>query len=73
MSPALPWWTAWSWRQLANGCQTRIAVNRPHHLLARFEAQKDPWPQSWKTMNVRNKKPAAGMPRARITSTETWS
>ena len=28
-SPEVPWWTAWLWRQLANGWKTSSPVNRP--------------------------------------------
>ena len=29
--------------------------------LARFEGRNEPWAQSWKTMNVRTRNPAAGI------------
>ena len=33
--------------------------------------RNEPWAQSWKTMKVRRRKPAAGIARARVIQTET--
>ena len=60
-SPELPWWTAWLWRQFAKGWKTSSPVNLPTHRFARLLGRKEPWAQSWKTMNVRSRKPAAGI------------
>ena len=45
----------------------------PIQWLARRDARNDPWVQSWKTMNVRTRKPAAGMTSATASSVETLS
>ena len=72
-SPAVPWWTAWLCPQLANGWKTSRPANRPTHLFPRFVGMNEPWVQSWKTMKVRSRKPAAGIARARVIQTETSS
>ena len=67
----MPWWTAWSKRQFSNGCQTSSAVNRPTQRLARLLGRNEPWPQSWKTMNVRSRKPAVGSSRPSVSQIES--
>ncbi len=67
----MPWWTAWLWRQFANGWKTSRPVKRPSQRFARLVGRNEPWAQSWKTMKVRSRKPAAGIARARVSQTET--
>ena len=39
-SPEVPWWTAWLWRQLANGWKTSRPVNRPSQRFAALGRQE---------------------------------
>jgi hypothetical protein len=57
---------------LAKGWKTSRPANRPTQRFARRFGRKEPWAQSWKTMKVRSRKPAAGTARARVIQTETW-
>ena len=67
----MPWWTAWLWRQLANGWKTSRPVNRPIQRLPRLVGTNEPWAQSWKTMKVRRRKPEVGI--ASASTSQGWS
>ena len=45
-------------------------MNLPSHRFPRFVGRNEPWAQSWKTMKVRSRNPAAGIARARVTQGE---
>src|SRR5690349_13233147 len=72
-SPAVAWCWACEWRHLAYGVMSTTPRTAPRRALARLEGRNDPWAQSWKTMNVRTRNPAAGTARISVSRTETWT
>lgn len=72
-SPAVAWWTRWACRQHANVEKVNSPSAVPSQALARLDARNDPCVQSWKMMNVRIRKPAAGIASARVRRYETPS
>ncbi len=70
-SPAVAWWIAWLWRQLANDSNTSTPSTFPNQALARLDGRNEPCAQSWKTMYVRSRKPAAGTASASVSTVDT--
>ncbi len=59
-SPVVAWCTACLWRHQAKGVKRTTPSEAPSIAFARFEPRNEPCAQSWKTMNVRIRNPAAG-------------
>ena len=70
-SPAVAWWIACLCRQLWKGIQSTTPRAAPSVELVRFDRKNEPWAQSWKTMNVRIRNPAAGTARISASAIET--
>ena len=72
-SPAVAWWIACSRRHTANGVQTSTPSVAPSIAFVRFDLRNEPCAQSWNTMNVRSRKPAATTENAPASHGETHS
>ena len=62
----MAWCTAWLWRHAWKVVNSSSPNTVPSHVFAALGRQNEPCVQSWKTMYVRTRKPAAGIASASV-------